>query len=56
MQHCGQRTKANELHYDESQQVVFGKIVSLHIYDHLPNSPIAGLEMGISQINILPLE
>lgn len=44
---------ANELHYDESQKVVFGKKVSLCIYDHLPNSPIAELEMGIKQIKIL---
>lgn len=44
---------ANGLHYDESQKVAFGKKVSLCIYDHLPNSLIAELEMGIKQIKIL---
>lgn len=52
MQHCGWGTKANEPHCDESQKVVFGENVLLHMCDHLPHSPKAELEMGIKQIKI----
>lgn len=37
----------------KAKKLCLGKKILLHTYDHLPNSPKAGLEMDIKQIKIL---